>query len=206
MCGGGNRRPENGRLDKMEAMRLPADLQSLVDQLHAIERTADEIAGRLTEEEFHWQPDGGRRWSVAQCLDHLAVGAEVYMAAMKPAIADARRRALPRQGTAAPGFFGRKFVAYMEPPVTRRGKAPEKILPRPKRTRDEILRAFHDAHGAVRNAVVECADLDTNRATFTNPFLPFIKMRLSTGFNVLTAHGRRHLWQAEQVVRALKGA
>jgi DinB superfamily len=187
-------------------MSLPADLQSIVDQIAAVERRADEIAGPLTEEQFHWQPDGGRRWSVAQCLDHLAAGAEIYVATLAPVIADAKRRGVPRRGPAKPGFFGRMFVNSLEPPVKMRGKAPNKIVPRPKRTRDEIMRSFHDAHAAFRALVAECSGIDTNAVTFSNPFVTFIKMRVSTALNVIPAHGRRHLWQASNVVASFRSA
>ena len=187
-------------------MSLPADLQALVDQLVEIERRADVIASPLSDEQFFWQPDGGRRWSVAQCLDHLAVGVEVYLAAVGPVIADATRRGVPRRGPAKPGFFGQKFVNSLEPPVKMRGKAPNKIVPRPNRTREEIMQSFHQGHAAFRNLIVQSADLDTNAVTLSNPLVTFVKMRLSTAFNVIPAHARRHLWQAANVVESLRSA
>lgn len=187
-------------------MGLPADLQRIVDDIEAIERRADEIAAGLSEEEFQWQPDGGRRWSVAQCLDHLAVGAEVYLATIRPVVDEARRRGVPRRGPAQPGFFGQKFVNSLEPPVKMRGRAPTKILPRPRRSRDEIMTAFHDAHAAFRELIADCAELDTNAVTFTNPFLTFVKMKVSTALHVIPAHGRRHLWQAQNVIASLRSA
>ena len=185
-------------------MSLPADLQKIVDEIQAIERRADEIAAGLSEEEFQWQPDGGRRWSVAQCLDHLAAGAEVYVTTIRPVVDEARRRGVPRRGPAKPGFFGQKFVNSLEPPVKMRGKAPNKILPRPRRSRDEIMKSFHDAHAAFRRIVEDCAGIDTNAVTFPNPFLTFVKMRVSTAMNVIPAHGRRHILQAQNVVTSLR--
>ena len=187
-------------------MSLPVDLQKIVDDILDMERRADEIAGSLSEEEFQWQPDGGRRWSVAQCLDHLAVGAEVYLATIRPVVDAARRQGVPRKGAAQPGFFGQKFVNSLEPPVKMRGKAPNKILPRPKRTRDEIMASFHESHAAFRQLVADCADIDTNAVAFTNPFLTFVKMKVSTAINVIPAHGRRHLSQAQNVVDSLRSA
>ena len=185
-------------------MSLPGDLQTVVDAIVAIEQRADEIAAGLSEEEFQWQPDGGRRWSVAQCIDHLAVGAEVYLATIRPVVDQARHKGVPRRGPATPGFFGRKFINSLEPPVKMRGKAPNKILPRPKRSRDEIMRSFHDAHAAFRQLIADCAEIDTNAVTFKNPFLTFVNMKISTAINVIPAHGRRHLWQATNVVSAMQ--
>ena len=185
-------------------MSLPPDLQSIVDQIETVERRADEVSQGVTDEEFFWQPDGGRRWSVAQCLDHLAAGVEVYVTTLTPVIADARRRGVPRRDPAKPGFFGQKFVNSLEPPVKMKGKAPNKILPRPKRTRDEIMTAFHGGHAAFRRLVAECADIDTNAVTFPNPFITFVKMKVSTALNVIPAHARRHVLQASNVVAALR--
>jgi hypothetical protein len=41
---------------------------------------------------------------------------------------------------------------------------------------------------------------------FPNPFIKGLRLSLATGFNVLTAHARRHLWQARGVRRKLESA
>jgi hypothetical protein len=87
----------------------------------------------------------------------------------------------------------------MEPPVKRRLRAPRAIQPSPARSRDEIMRAYHDAHRQLRAQAESCADLDVNRATFVNPFLSWIRVRVGTGFRIIAAHDRRHLWQAARV-------
>lgn len=183
---------------------LPADLQVFADALDAADAAADAIAARVTDDEFFWQPDEGRRWSIALCLDHLAVANTLYGSAMRDAIAKARAAGWTRKGPAAPGFFGRKFVASLEPPVKRRTSAPGKIKPRPATNRDEILRSFHQAHDEIRRLLDDAADLDVNRATFPNPFIGLVRVKVSTGFNVIAAHDRRHLWQAEQVEKELR--
>jgi hypothetical protein len=43
-----------------------------------------------------------------------------------------------------------------------------------------------------------------NGATFTNPFIKFVRVSVATGLNVIAAHDRRHLWQAEQVEKELR--
>jgi hypothetical protein len=183
---------------------LPADLQTFADALDAADAAADALASRVSNDEFFWQPGEGRRWSIALCLDHLAVANTVYGAAIRDAIDKARAAGWTRKDPAAPGFFGRKFVASLEPPVKRRTSAPGKIKPRPVATRDEILRSYHAAHDDVRRMLADAATIDINRATFANPFLGFVRVKVSTGFSVIAAHDRRHLWQAEQVERELR--
>ena len=184
---------------------LPADLQTFADAMDAADAAADALASRVTAEEFFWQPDEGRRWSIALCLDHLTIANMVYGTAMRGAVDTARTAGWVRTGPAVPGFFGRKFANSLEPPVTRRTSAPRKIKPRPVASRDEVLRGYHSAHDDLRRLLADAATIDVNRATFPNPFFGFVRVRVSTGFGVIAAHDRRHIWQAEQVERDLRG-
>lgn len=183
---------------------LPHDLQQLLDAIDETDRTGAAIAARVTDEEFQWKPDDGRRWSIAECLDHLATINTMYSTAVRGGVEQARRNGWTRKGPAEPGFFGKKFVASQEPPVRMKLRAPQSVQPKPMRSRDEIMRAYHDAHSEVRRLIEACATIDTNRATFSNPFVPILKIRVSTGLHVMPAHDRRHLWQAGQVEKELR--
>ena len=182
------------------AQVLPQDVQRVIDQLDEADRHADALVANLSDAQFHWQPDGGRRWSVAQCLEHLAVGAEVYLAGMRGAVDRAKEERSVRRGPLAPGFFGRQFANSLEPPVRFRGRAPTAIVPSSTLSRAEILSRFHGSHAALKAMAREAATIDANRATFQNPFLKMVRMKLSSAFQVINAHDRRHLWQAEQVI------
>ena len=86
--------------------------------------------------------------------------------------------------------------------MKRRMSAPAKIKPQPARPRAEIMSAYRAAHDRIRALLVEAATLDANRATFTNPFIGIVRVKVSSGFHIVAAHDRRHLWQAQQVVAA----
>jgi hypothetical protein len=190
------------RVDATIAPPLPPDLQDVFDQMEAADRAAEAIDTGLSDRQFHWQPDGSRRWSIAQCLDHLTAINMLYADGMRSAVAEARRQGWGRRGPLAPGPFGRFFIRSQEPPVKRRFRTPGKVSPAPGVTRDEVLRQYHAAHDTLRQLVREAAAIDANRATFANPFLKLLRMKVATGLQVLPAHDRRHLWQAGQV-RAL---
>jgi hypothetical protein len=177
---------------------LPDDLQQVLDEIDAADRAGEAIARQVTEEQFHWHP-GGTAWSIGQCLDHLATINVVYGSAVRQGIDRARTRGWGRRDPLRPGFFGRLFVQSMAPPVKRRMTAPEKGRPRPAAGREEILRDYHAAHDLVRRLIADSAGIDVNRATFQNPFIGVVRVKVSTGLRVIVAHDRRHLWQAEQV-------
>jgi hypothetical protein len=54
----------------------------------------------------------------------------------------------------------------------------------------------------VRSVIEVVSDMDVNRIRFKNPFVPFFRFTVGTGLLVITAHDRRHLWQANQVTVA----
>ncbi len=179
---------------------LPADLQQILDDIDAADRAGEAIASQVTDEQFNWRPRDGQGWSIAQCLEHLTAVNTLYSTPVQQAVDDARARGLTRRGPGAPGFFGRRFIASQEPPVKRRLSAPGRVRPAAAvRSREEIMSAYHDAHTSVRRLIANAAEVDINRATFPNPFLKIIRMRVATALQTLAAHDRRHLWQAEQV-------
>jgi len=182
---------------------LPADLQALADALDAAEQDARALVSGLSESLGAWRTDP-ESWSVAECLDHLATGNRVYLAAMEPSADRARSRGRLRRGPARPGLLGGWFVNYLEPPVKPRlkSKAPNKIRPRSAPPLSDAFAAFLASQDDVRRFLRTYADIDLADVRFPNPFIPGLRFSLATGLHVIPAHERRHLWQAWRVRRA----
>lgn len=183
-------------------MTLPSDLQRILDDIDEADRRGAAIAASCSDEQFYWHPHGRDGWSIAQCLDHLGVMNVVYGTAIREGIETARRRGSTRREPAKPGYLGGKFVRSMEPPVTRRLRAPRKGKPAPMKERQIILDGYRAGHDLTRQLIADAATIDANRARFKNPFVPVIRFSIATGLFVIAAHDRRHLWQAEQITRA----
>ena len=182
---------------------LPADLQTVVDQIGNADRDARALLARLTEEQGTWRIQAGS-WSVAECLDHLATANDVYLRAMEPAAVRARAQGRRRRGPATPGLIGRWFVSTLEPPVKSRSKlkAPQKIRPRSECSLADASARFFASQEKVRAFVREYAELDLARVRFVNPFVRGLRFSLATGLHVIAAHDRRHLLQAWRVRQA----
>jgi hypothetical protein len=178
---------------------LPDDLQDVLNQIDAADSSGDAIVEGLGDTQFHWQPDQGRAWSIAQCLEHLGNMNAFYGAAMRSAVDHARSHGWRRAGPIASSRAGRWFIASQEPPVKRKVRSPSQVIPQSTKSRAEVMAHYHDSHARIRQLIHDCADIDVNRATFKNPFLSVIKVRVGTALRIIAAHDRRHLWQAEQV-------
>ncbi len=176
------------------------DIRDLDAQLDATERDARSIVDGLTEEQGGWRvtPDA---WSVAECLDHLAVANRVYIEAMRAPAQRARQQRRLRRRPALPGVVGRWFAQWLEPPPKARSKtkAPKKIRPRTAPSLADAFASFMTAHRQAQAFLRENADLDLASVRFPNPFVPGVRFSLASGLHVITAHERRHLWQARRV-------
>jgi DinB superfamily len=175
---------------------MPPWATRLLSEIDAADQRATALAKPLTPEQLNWKPSPGE-WSIGQCLDHLCVANDVYLAAMEKAL-PGRPHGVAQEIT--PGWFGRWFIrTAIEPSArSRKGRAPRKILPRSE-VDTSVLDRFIRTNVQARDFVRRAAQYDVNRARFQNPFVPIIFLTVGTGLEVLVRHQRRHLLQAERV-------
>jgi hypothetical protein len=174
------------------------DFRAQFDRLSA---QADALVAPLTEQQFNWQPAPGM-WSVAQCIEHLNVTARLYLPLLDRGVAEAIRRGLYAEGPFAYNWIGRIVVHVMEPPARLKIKAPKIFLPPPERTRQEIMAAFRAYQVQFIDRLRQANGLDLSRARVQSPASRWIRLPLGSAFALMTAHERRHLWQAERVTTA----
>jgi hypothetical protein len=168
----------------------------LISELDAADQRAIALAKPLTLGQLNWSPRPGA-WSVGQCLDHLRVTNEEYVAAMSPSLTN-RQPAVVQEIT--PGWFGRWFIRSFIAPSTKLKKvrAPKKIRPAVK-IEQNVLERFLASNRAARDLVHRASNYDVNRIRFGNPFISGIRFTVGTGLEILSQHQQRHLLQAERV-------
>lgn len=185
---------------------LPEDVARIADELAALVSRARTLVAPLTDEALNAPPAVGG-WSVALCLEHLVVSARVYLAPMRTALERGRAEGRLRRGPITPGLPSRLFLRQLEPPVKLKTPTLDVIRPPQQRAeRDALLERFSHGHDAAIALLVESADLDLDGIRFRNPLVAWLPWTTGVGFRILAAHGRRHLWQAEQVVARARPA
>lgn len=181
---------------------MPPELQKLLDELDAADRDAKAVADGLGEQQGTWRPSAGA-WSVAECLDHLAVSNRVYLVPLRVGAARGRAQGRMRRRPALPGIVGGWFARYLEPPATVKTRNPRITTPRASPPLADSLTAFLESQEGFRDFIRSNADLDLAGIRFVNPFIRGVRFSLATGLHVIAAHDRRHLWQAWNVRRGL---
>lgn len=177
-------------------------LAAAVQQFEATKRDAAGLAGELTDGQLNWCPAPGK-WSVGQCLLHLATSTDAALPAIDRAIARAREREWRRTGPVRYGWFTRWMTGSMEPPPKRQMRTFKIFQPPVQPLRcDDVVRTLGESRDRLLARVRQSEGLDVGRAIVVSPVTRLFRMPLGGYLAFLAAHDRRHLYQARQVLTA----
>lgn len=160
------------------------------------------VAG-LSDTQINWRPAPGR-WSVGQCLMHLANSTDAALPHIDRAIAHARERSWPRpMAPVRYGWFTRWMIGSMEPPPKRLMKTFKIFFPPDEPLRKEdVLRALGASRDRLLDRARQADQVDFKRAIVVSPVSRLFRLPLGGYLAFLAAHDRRHLHQAQQVKAA----
>ncbi len=183
-------------------MTLAPELDKIRDEIALIDQHAVTLCDGLSEEQLAWRPQP-QRWSIAENLIHLKIATEQCIPGVDLAISNARAHNICGGGPFKLGLMGKLFVWWVEPPPAIRLPAPKTLVPRLEGRAIDALPSFLESQKEMIRRLEQASGLDLNRARFNSPFASFVSMDLLAFFSVFAGHGRRHLWQAENVRRQL---
>ncbi len=179
-------------------IEAPDFLQTVIEEAEHNSMEARRLAAELSEEQLNWtsSPD---KWSIAQCLDHLAVTGERFDKYYMDAIDRGREKWPVREPIPyRPSFVGGLLLKQVTPEVKRRVPAPKVFRPSQsgiKGALEKFLKQQDVFLGFVRSA----AGMDYNRIRLRSPVTPLMRYSLADAFVVTVLHGQRHLGQAQRM-------
>ena len=181
-------------------LALTPELDDFRRQFESIAVAVETLTASLRDDQFTWQP-GADAWSIAQCLDHLNATARRYLPMLDEGIGEAIRRGVYGEGPFSYAWAGRLFVHLNEPPPRFRLKTPTIMQPALSRPRQEVLAALRGYQVQYIDRLRQANGLDLARARVSSPVASWVRFSLGSGFALMAAHERRHLWQAERLAR-----
>ena len=185
-------------------MKEPLTPELAEHELHFHEnRTiAARLCASLTTSQFNWRPDAGR-WSAAECLVHLNISAKLFGEAIQTAADQGRAVGLVGSGPFRYGLLSRWLLRAVKPGNNKRYKTPRKFAPQPTTYEVKpVLDEFRMAGDRWDECLRRANGLDLARVKVPSPAIPLLRFQLGALFAMQTAHERRHLLQAEQVIVA----
>jgi hypothetical protein len=187
-----------------ETLEIPK-LQTWTEAFEAGRERMRALVDGLSHEQVNFKP-APDRWSVAECLDHLAVSMRIYLDPMEPVVDAARAGARAAGKTGGEPyrrgpFLGRLLLRALRKPG-KRYPAPRMFRPGRSALAPDAVREGFDAQiGRMLRAVERSDGLALGKIKMPWPVFPPIKLSLAQAFELQALHVGRHLDQAERVTR-----
>jgi|HubBroStandDraft_1064217.scaffolds.fasta_scaffold00010_25 hypothetical protein len=153
-------------------------------------RSADELTRRLERDS----------WSTAECLDHLTRTTASFLPAISKAVATA-----PKLTTKRPlrtGTIASLLIRNLEPPYRLRYKVIAQLVPQ-ETDFETAWSAFEESQLRLSETVCSATGLAIDKVKVPCPVCAHVTYNAYGAFRMLAAHQRRHLWQVQQILRAL---
>jgi hypothetical protein len=186
----------------MAAVRA-TNIEELESQFLAISARAKALVGLAGAELTTQRPATGS-WSAAECLEHLNVSADNFFAVWPQAISQA---GLQKEANSHPykiDFWGKVLSWILEPPARFKSKTPKWFEPSKMLDIRQVLPGFLDRQQRIVTTIHKCRGRAVDAVKIASPVDARIHYSVWSSFVVTVAHERRHLWQAEQAVNALR--
>jgi hypothetical protein len=173
-------------------------LQTVTEEAEKNSSEARRLVTGLTEEQLNWTSAPGK-WSMAQCLDHLATTTKQFEPYLAGAISRGREK-WPASATLPyrPSWVGGWLAKQVMPETARKLPAPKAFRP----ARSNIsgsLDKFLEEQDALLKFVRAAAGLDYNKVRLRSPVTPLMRYSLADAFVVNVLHAQRHLAQARRM-------
>lgn len=173
------------------------ELENFARQSRALIAEARGLVDRHKPEDLVKTPAGGG-WSVADNLAHLAQTVRLYLPKIDAAIE--ANRSVRGDGPYRYNLLGRFFLWVLEPPVRLRVKAPPVFQPAQGMSGAQALEDFAARYEELIERMQAADGLDLARIKVVSPASDSMRIPLGVAFGSMTAHARRHLWQARNVL------
>ncbi len=177
----------------------PDLLQTIVNETEKNSEAARQLVSGLSEAQLNWKPDPDK-WSIAQCLDHLAVTSKKFDAYFTVALTRGRKKWPVSTGPGyRPSLMGGWLIKQVTPETGRNLPAPKVFRPSESSTIQGALESFLKQQERFLAFVRETAGVDYNKTRLRSPVTPLMRYSLADAFVVTVVHGQRHLAQARRV-------
>ena len=175
-------------------------LAHCVSAFKSARRDLENLASAVSDRQAAWHP-APRRWSIAECIEHLNVTHRGYSPRLERALDKGRRRGWSGSSPyPQSSFLGRMILRVLDPEAGRTFPAPRVFRP----AAGEL--DFASVCGELRRGLDHFAELaeradglDLGRIRFATPVAPWPRLTLAEAFEIHSLHIPRHLAQAEAV-------
>jgi hypothetical protein len=183
---------ENG---EWKISKTCSDLQQVADDAKA-------TFGSLSVEQLNWKLSE-KRWSIAQCFDHLITTHALYFPLFERLSAGDFKQVFWERSSPLSGFFGRYLIKSLRPENVKKMKTTPKAYPSASEIGSDIIERFANHQDQlIKYLRALPPDIDPSKTIVTSPLLGFVTYSLDDTLTILVVHCQRHFGQAQRVTES----
>lgn len=178
-----------------------------IKQFSQAKETAEDFLLSVNESYF-LRPPAKNKWSIAECYNHLIKFGYIYHRNLSRGLQKNAVRLGDVEQAFPPRWIWKKAADFFEPPYSIRLKTLTPMKPEVTvdYNRIELLDEFLNLQDQFITQLVHAKNkrINLNGSKISHPILSFLKLTFSEYYLLTLAHQRRHQWQAEQTLAAIK--
>jgi hypothetical protein len=180
-------------------------LQALLDDFGSARERLHRLQATVPAERWAQRPAEGS-WSVAECVAHLNLSSQAYVAPLRQALAHGRAA-----GGAAPARYRQDLLGWLvwravRPETRMKVKTSASFVPTGGAPAAEIAAEFDRLQDEQMELVRQADGLALGKLKIVSPFGPGFRYNVYSAFTILPAHQHRHLQQAERAWERISAA
>jgi hypothetical protein len=178
---------------------VPDQLADLKQQLDVVSSDVRKLTEFLPDAHLQQRPKNGG-WAIAECIQHLTATNLLYL----PILDVSLKQAPAGSGPYKMDWRGRLLKWVMEPPYRSKVKTIASLEPEIENS-GRVLPDFLASQQQFLQAMERWKGRALDKVVITSPFSKRFRYNIYSLFNVVAAHQRRHVWQAQCVKDQIKG-
>jgi len=181
------------------AQIAPDQLAEMTQQFESCSAAAEQLMKSHAEADLVKRPRN-QGWSIAECIQHLTSTTQLYL----PILDSSLQGAPTGSGAYKMDWKGRMLKWVLEPPYRTKAKTLPNLEPKIADVR-RIVPDFLASQQQLFEAMGQWKGRALDKVFITSPFNKKLRYNIFSLFNIVAAHQRRHLWQAQRVKDQIKG-
>ena len=174
-------------------------MSDIIFELQTISENARKTFGDLSPEQINWRPSE-TGWSVAQCFDHLIKSNVLFFDELDKIGSGNRKNSFLESFSPLSGFFGNFLIKSLQKDA-RKFKVPTQKIAPPSDIDANIIEIFTAHQAQLAEKIKRTENADWKKTKVTSPFFSLATYTLADGYTVIVEHEKRHLRQAERVLK-----
>lgn len=179
-------------------------MQTRLQSIDAVTREFQTLCNNLSTDQLNAKPDTAT-WSIAQVLDHIITVNSTYY----PILDDVEQGIYHPPFHARFGFIvsylGRFILDSVQPENRKKIKTFPVWEPAKSNLPADILNRFTAHQEKLKNRMLDAEKWIQQGVVIHSPASKIIVYKLDTAFDIITAHEKRHLQQAQEIKQILFG-